>query len=82
VVFQLAPQVGGGRTETVLYRFQGGADGASPGGVTLDGEGNLYGTTVAGGTGPDCIVNMTGCGTVFKLTRPTVRVETHPGFPN
>ena len=72
VVFQLAPQVGGGRIETVLYRFQGGADGASPGGVTLDGEGNLYGTTVAGGTGPDCFVNMTGCGTVFKLTRPTV----------
>jgi uncharacterized repeat protein (TIGR03803 family) len=36
--------------ETVLYRFTGGADGSYPvSGVTLDAEGNLYGTTAFGG---------------------------------
>jgi uncharacterized repeat protein (TIGR03803 family) len=63
-VFQLAPS-GSGWTHTVLYRFTGGADGAEPyKGVTLDAQGNLYGTTVAGGGGP-C---ESGCGVVFKLT--------------
>jgi uncharacterized repeat protein (TIGR03803 family) len=47
-------------TETVVYSFPGGDDGASPSsGVILDDEGNLYGTTMAGGT--------YACGTVFKL---------------
>lgn len=63
-VFQLAPSAGGW-THTVLYPFTGGADGAEPyKGVTLDAQGNLYGTTVAGGSGP-C---ESGCGVVFKLT--------------
>jgi uncharacterized repeat protein (TIGR03803 family) len=47
--------------ETVLYSFTGGADGGSPtAGLLRDGEGNLYGTTSAGGS---------GFGTVFRLTR-------------
>jgi uncharacterized repeat protein (TIGR03803 family) len=63
-VFQLAPS-GSGWTHTVLYPFTGGADGAEPyKGVTLDAQGNLYGTTVAGGGG-SC---EGGCGVVFKLT--------------
>jgi uncharacterized repeat protein (TIGR03803 family) len=63
-VFQLAPSASGW-THTVLYPFTGGADGAEPyKGVTLDAQGNLYGTTVAGGSGP-C---ESGCGVVFKLT--------------
>lgn len=38
-------------TETVLYNFTGHADGANPfGGVTLDQNGVLYGTTENGGT--------------------------------
>ena len=47
--------------ETVLHSFSGATgDGASPyGGVVRDGQGNLYGTTEAGGT--------SNCGTVFKL---------------
>jgi uncharacterized repeat protein (TIGR03803 family) len=38
-------------TETVLYRFSGGADGANPawGDLTFDQAGNLYGTTLQGG---------------------------------
>ena len=59
-VFQLKPS-GSGWTENVLYAFQGGSDGANPyGGLIFDPSGNLYGTTVSGGSG--------GGGTVFMLT--------------
>jgi uncharacterized repeat protein (TIGR03803 family) len=51
-------------TESVLYAFQGGADGAGPVGVTVDSAGNLYGATQAGGT---CTFDENNCGTVFKL---------------
>ena len=61
-VFQLAPD----GSHTVLYSFTGGVDGAEAyGGVTLDADGNLYGATVAGGTGQSC---EGGCGVVYKLT--------------
>ena len=61
-VFELTP----GGTETVLYRFAGGADGAFPyAGLISDGTGHLYGTTSSGG-GTGC--GGAGCGTVFKLT--------------
>jgi uncharacterized repeat protein (TIGR03803 family) len=47
--------------ETVLYSFAGGTDAASPNANLLrDAAGNLYGTSIAGGT--------SGEGTVFKLT--------------
>jgi uncharacterized repeat protein (TIGR03803 family) len=62
-VFQLTPILGGWQ-ESVLYNFQGGADGGTPfAGVTLDSQGNLYGTTAGGGGGP-C---RGGCGVVFKI---------------
>jgi uncharacterized repeat protein (TIGR03803 family) len=45
---------------TVLYNFMGGADGYYPyAGVIQDSAGNLYGTTISGGTA--------GWGTVYKL---------------
>lgn len=53
-------------TETVLYSFQGGDDGASPlAGVVSDRAGNLYGTTYQGGGG-----TAPGLGTVFELSTP------------
>jgi uncharacterized repeat protein (TIGR03803 family) len=65
-VFMLTPPATGESrwTETVLYRFKGGTDGASPAaGLTGDANGVLYGTTEDGGSGCDC-------GTVFALTPP------------
>lgn len=53
------------QTFTPLYEFQGGADGGGPNGVIADLAGNLYGTTVAGGT--------TIFGTVFKLSPSGVK---------
>jgi|HubBroStandDraft_1064217.scaffolds.fasta_scaffold23582_2 uncharacterized repeat protein (TIGR03803 family) len=48
------------RQETVLYSFTGGADGALPvAGLIRDPAGNLYGTTLFGGSD--------GAGVVFKL---------------
>jgi uncharacterized repeat protein (TIGR03803 family) len=61
-VFKVTP----GGTETVLYAFQGGSDGAWPhGAIISDAAGNLYGTTTGGG---QCSLGSTGCGTVFKLS--------------
>jgi uncharacterized repeat protein (TIGR03803 family) len=49
-------------TETVLYSFSGGTDGAYPyAGLVRDAGGNLYGTTNQGGA--------SGYGTVFKVDK-------------
>jgi uncharacterized repeat protein (TIGR03803 family) len=46
--------------ETVLYPFHGGGDGGNPyAGLVRDAQGNLYGTTYAGGA--------SRCGVVFKI---------------
>jgi len=61
VVFELSPN----GVETVLYSFAGGTDGAIPlADVTMDKEGNLYGTTSSGGTDK--------YGTIFELARVPV----------
>src|ERR1039457_6480835 len=61
-VFQVTPA----GVHTVLYDFTGGADGGEPyKGVTLDAQGDLYGTAVTGGGG-SC---EGGCGVAFKLTK-------------
>jgi uncharacterized repeat protein (TIGR03803 family) len=51
----------GNYTESVLHSFLGGSDGANPeAALVIDAAGNLYGTTLAGGSSDD--------GTVFQLT--------------
>lgn len=63
-VFKLR-QTPTGWVRRVLHSFTSGADGGEPyKGVTLDREGNLYGTAVSGGSG-SC---EGGCGVVYKLT--------------
>lgn len=54
-------------TQKLLWMFTGGTDGAIPvATVTLDANGDLYGTTTAGGNLTDC--NGAGCGVVYKIT--------------
>jgi uncharacterized repeat protein (TIGR03803 family) len=61
VVFELT-NAGGTWTESVLHSFANAPDGANPGnGLIVDGSGNLYGMTFAGGTG-----NGKGC--IFELS--------------
>ena len=65
-VFKLTPS-GSGYSESVLYAFQGGYDGAYPfAGVIADKRGALYGTTYTGGP--------SGGGSVYKLT------HSHSGY--
>ncbi len=61
-VFEMTPNGSGGWTERVLHNFGvSGSDGTGPySGVILDGAGNLYGTTEAGGSQGD--------GTAFEMT--------------
>jgi uncharacterized repeat protein (TIGR03803 family) len=67
-VFELVSNGQGAWTERLLYALHA-SQGSSPiGGVVFDSSGNLYGTTVAGGTG----YCTDGCGTVFKLA-PTAK---------
>lgn len=63
--FELSPATGGGWTEKVLYNFGATtSDGALPiTGMIFDSKGNLYGTTLAGGSN--------GLGTVFELSPGT-----------
>ena len=67
VVFELQPS-SGNWSESVLYSFTGGADGAQPSAaLSFDSTGNLYGTSVLGGNaGSNCSY---GCGVIFKLTK-------------
>jgi uncharacterized repeat protein (TIGR03803 family) len=60
-VFQLTPSGNGGWSYTLLHSFPSDAtDGKSPNGLLVDSKGNIYGTTVGGGSA--------GLGTVFEVT--------------
>jgi uncharacterized repeat protein (TIGR03803 family) len=59
VIFKLTPQAGGKWKYSLVHKFDG-ADGDSPNGLTMDGAGNLYGTTFFGG--------KYNYGVAFKLT--------------
>src|SRR5271166_5029576 len=60
VIFAITSAQAQSYTETVLYSFQGGTDGAIPlAGLVMDAQVNRYGTTYQGGTSK--------MGTVFKV---------------
>lgn len=64
-IFELSPKSGGGWTETLLYSFEGGTDGAAPyAGLVMDTAGNLYGATTYAG------INGLNPGTIFELSPP------------
>jgi len=66
VVFKVDPATG---TETVLYTFKDGADGANPGtNLVLDTLGNLYGAAGTANT-QGCANLPYSCGIVFKIAQ-------------
>jgi hypothetical protein len=69
-VFKLTPTSDGGWRYKQIYSFQGGSDGGTPfGSVIVSAAGDVYGTTELGGIGTSqCYSNVSGCGTVFKLS--------------
>ncbi len=66
---------------SVLYSFAGDGDGAEPNAtMTIDPEGNLYGTTTYGGS-RDCSPNGgQKCGTIFKLASTGTEKVLHSFF--
>lgn len=67
-IFELKPS-GSGYTETIVHRFTGGSDGATPGSPPIFAGRTLYGTAATGGASSSCggaPINP-GCGTVYKL---------------
>lgn len=75
-VFELtyvAPPLGTGWTQTFSYSFSNPSttnDGQYPGPTLVFANGNIYGTTTAGGSNLNCGTSgeSVGCGTVFQLT--------------
>jgi len=69
-IFRLTKS-GSGWTKQTLFRFTG-SNGAEPyANMIFDKSGNLYGTTLIGGSGTNCLYlgQQVGCGTVFKLDK-------------
>ena len=74
IVYKLTPGSDGTFTETILYTFKGGADGAGPADDVLafDANGDVFGSASSGG---DFNFNQTGCpgnlpggcGVLFKV---------------
>jgi uncharacterized repeat protein (TIGR03803 family) len=62
-------------TESVIYRFKGGSDGAGPLASLLVFGGKFYGTTQYGGTTTGFC--ETGCGTIFKMSASGGKTPLH-----
>jgi uncharacterized repeat protein (TIGR03803 family) len=70
VVFELTLGAGGEWTESVIHTFTSYPDGSTPeGGLVIDEDGNLYGTTEYGGTWSANGPCTPGCGVVFEMIR-------------
>jgi uncharacterized repeat protein (TIGR03803 family) len=61
-IYALTPVAGGGYSFKILHNFKGGTDGGNPVGDPILGpDGNIYGSTLAGGSPCDC-------GVVYEIT--------------
>jgi uncharacterized repeat protein (TIGR03803 family) len=72
---EVLPAVFSNWTESLLYSFTGGSDGARPGGsLVIDGSGNIYGTAYGGGANDG--------GTLYEFTNGGIQVlHAFPAFP-
>ena len=66
----------GSQTLTTVASFSG-TNGRSPNALVQGKDGNLYGTTSYGGSGPCTLGGVTGCGTVFRLTTSGTLTSLH-----
>lgn len=70
VVALLLPQAWSAPAFKAIYSFKGAHDGEFPAGtLVLDKSGNLFGSTLFGGTGNCTAFQGNGCGTVFELKK-------------
>jgi hypothetical protein len=68
-VVELTPPTTGNTWKLkAIYQFKAGKDGALPAGIAIGPNGDIYGTTRAGGNASAC-GSDTGCGTLFQLTK-------------
>ena len=70
LVFDLTPGPHGGWVQGILHRFSGFYDGGNPNRLFVDGNGNIFGTTEAGGNTKGGSVCSDGCGVVFEIAAP------------
>jgi uncharacterized repeat protein (TIGR03803 family) len=71
-IFRLSPD---GKSESVIYRFGGGADGAEPAAELVAVGDALYGTTRYGGAHTNLCA--AGCGTVFRVSKAGAKRVLH-----
>lgn len=72
-IFKLSPD----GTLVTLHTFKG-SDGSNPEAGLVEGrDGDLYGTTVNGGSYANCTYVEIGCGTVFQITRTGTFTSLH-----
>jgi uncharacterized repeat protein (TIGR03803 family) len=64
-VFRLSPNKNGTWKETTLHVFSAAEGNFPSSSLSMDGAGNLYGTTYAGGDYTNC---LNGCGTIYRLS--------------
>ena len=77
VIFAITPDSSSSWTESVLYNFTGGTDGAEPISLTMGGQDRIFGTTNSGGDASACsfLYPYLGCGVVYEFV-PSTATET------
>ena len=79
VVFRVEPKPNSG--EKILYTFNGGADGASPGGLVTSNGINFYGATEQGGNGQGTVYDVVWTGKYRLLYSFANTADGHTPYP-